>query len=196
MDIKEILILAKEADGAGHSASAFELFKRAIDRDPGNDTAIYRAVNNLIELGRISDADCLLEKIKRNAAPKPWLIEAVLGHLRSAQFRLEEAEVHYRNARKLGQSSTAPAVFLADFLMKQEKFSEAADILNEAIKTEGNLDEVYLNLALIKRSTGEYKAARDYLLKALALSPDYESAKRALSDVESWLSLKIKIDGD
>ncbi len=185
---EEILDLAKASDDEGHSASAFEFFKRVIAIDSKKDSAIYRAVINLLELGRISDAELYLDKIRRNAAPKPWLIEFVLGKLRVAQFRIPEAEKHFRNALNLNSNSTAPAILLADCLLKQEKFDEADNVLTKALKAQGDLDEVYLNLGLIKRATGDYKAARNYLLKALEITPNYSNAKHMLADVEFWLS--------
>lgn len=185
--IKESLTLAKAADAQGHSASAFEFFQRVIALNPGKDSAIYRAVLNLLEIGRISDAEHFLNKIKRNAAPKPWLIECALGRLRLAQFKPTEAEEHFRNALKLGTNSTAPAIYLADCLLRQEKFDEANGILLDALKAEGDLDEVYLNLGVVKRATGDYEAARNYFLKALEIAPDFPGAKRALADVELWL---------
>ena len=187
-NIEESIKLAKSADADGHSASAVEFFQRVVALDSGMDSAIYRLVKNLLEVGRISDAECFLNRIKRNAAPKPWLIEAVIGQLRLAQFRPTVAEQHFRNAWKLGPSSTAPAVFLADCLLRQEKFDEASSVLTEALKTQGDLDEVYLNLGFIKRATGDYHSARNYLLKALEISPDYPDAKRLLADVELCLS--------
>lgn len=193
--MEETLKLAKAADDEGHSASACEFFQRVIALDPGNDRAIYRAVKNLLEIGRISDADRFFDKIKRNAAPKPWLIEVLLGQLRLAQFRPTEAEKHFRNAWKLDPNSTAPAIYLADFLTKLEKFEEANDVLIETLKAQGDMDEVYLNLGFIKRATGDYHSARVYLLKALEITPDYPSAKRLLADVELWLSF-VKESGN
>ena len=187
-NIEECLKLAKEADAQGHSAAAFEFFQRVIALDPGNDFAIYRAVITLLELGRISDAEHFLNKIRWNAAPKPYLIESVLGRLRLAQFRVGEAEQHFRNAWKLEPNSTVPAVYLGNCLLKQEKFDEANDILIEALNVQDDLDEVYLNLGCIKRATGDYHAARNYFLKALEITPDYPNAIRGLADVELWLS--------
>src|ERR1043166_3047825 len=124
-----LLNLAQAADDKGHSASAFEFYRRLIALDPANDRAIYRAVRNLLEIGRIADAESLFSTIKHNAAPKPWLMEVFLGKLRLAQFKPTEAEEHFRKAWKLGSNSTAPAIYLADCLISQERFSEASDIL-------------------------------------------------------------------
>ena len=154
---QRILELAKNADTEGHSASAFELFKRVIAADPKKDSAIYRAVKNLIEVGRISDAEAYFNSIRRNAAPKPWLIEFVLGELCNARSKITEAEAHFRNAWRLNLKSTAPAIYLADCLFQQEKFGEAKAVLLEALNAEGDIEEVYLNLGLVARAKGEYQ---------------------------------------
>ncbi len=73
----------------------------------------------------MSDAEKFLNQIKRNSAPKPWLIETVLGWLRFAQLKPVEAENHFRKAWELDRNSSAPATFLTDFLMKLEKFDDA-----------------------------------------------------------------------
>jgi predicted Zn-dependent protease len=196
----DILKLAQKANEDGNSASAFELYKLAAAVNPSvnsrKQSAIYgSAVINLLEIGRVSDAELFLNKIKWNSTPKPWLIEYALGKIRLAQFKPGDAEAHFRNALRLNPASTSPAIFLADCLIQQEKFDEARSILNEALKVEGDLDEVYLNLSFVERATGNYEAARRYAIKALAITPDYQDAKRVLTDIELWLSLKREFDG-
>jgi len=192
---KKILELARAADAEGHNATAFEMFRRVIALDPKKDGAIYSAVYNLLEIGRISDAESYLNKIRRNAAPKPWLIEVALGQLRLAQFKPIEAEKHFKNAWKLGRDSTVPAVFLADCLIKQQKFEEAASVLLAALNAEESiLEEVYLNLGFIKRAQGDYFSARNFLLKALEIDPDYQDAKRVLADIELCLNLSRQLE--
>ena len=87
MTIAETLKLARLADADGHHATAFEMFRRVMALDPSKDAAIYSAFGNLLEIGRVSDAERYLNQIRRNAAPKPWLIEVALGKLRLAQIR-------------------------------------------------------------------------------------------------------------
>lgn len=186
-EIQRLLDSANKADAEGYSASAFELFKRVIAADPKKDSAIYRAVKNLIEVGRISDAEIYFGAIRRNAAPKPWLIELLLGQLCVARAKPADAETHFRNAWRLNPKSTVPAIYLVDSLFRQEKFGDAKDALVEALNAEGDIDEVYLNLGLVARATGEYRSARGYFLKALEISPDYVDAKRGLADVEFFL---------
>lgn len=187
--IDKILDRAKAADDAGHSAAASELYRRAILLGVTKDSIKYRAVINLLEVGRVRDAEIQFNEINQNAAPKPWLLEYALGKISMAQFNPMEAERHFRTAWKLNPDSTAPAELLADCLLKQEKFDEAIAVLNEALKASGDVDEVYLNLAVAKRAVGDYKSARQYLLDALKIDPNNSSIKKLLLDVELCLEV-------
>ena len=187
--LEALLVRARAAEASARPASAFQLFQLVLVLDPGRDSAAYRAALNLIDVGRLSDAEACLDRL-RKPIPKPWLIELVSGELRMAQFKPVQAEKHFKRSCKLNPTSTIPAVFLADCLSKQEKFRKASRVLEKAIGARGDVDEVYLNLGILKRAQADYQASRRYLLKALKLSPQYAQAKEVLADVEECLALK------
>ena len=54
----------------------------------------------------------------------------------------------------------------------------------------GPTDEAYLNLALVHRAEGQYEQALAYAQKALEMTPDYEEAKMAFTDIEQALEVK------
>jgi tetratricopeptide (TPR) repeat protein len=186
-ELEVMLILAQTAEANGHHATAFELFRHVFASDPTVVRAAYRAARNLLDIGRISEAETFLNRVTEPGA-KTWLVELLRGDLRMAQFKPADAEQHYRNAWRLNAKSTAPAVMLADCLMKQEKFDGAHSVLLEALNAQGDLEEVYLNLGLVERAKGEYPKAKFWFLKALEMVPQYASAKQALADVEAWLT--------
>jgi tetratricopeptide (TPR) repeat protein len=179
-----LLRRAKQADSAGYSASAFELFNRVLELLPNRESAAYRAALNLVEIGRFSDAETFIRAIGSTPRGKQWLIQLLLGRLRMAQFRPAEAEVHFRESRVLNPATAEPAIFLASCLRRQEKFNEAAAVLVDALKTEGDLDEVYLNLALVARAQGRYEESLAYARQALEITPDYSEAQHIASDAE------------
>lgn len=188
-NVKKLVGLAKAAEADGHDSTAYEIYKRVMSLAPKRESAIYRAALNLIDIGRLSDAEAHLMRLKWNAAPKPWLIELAMGQLRSAQGRLLDAEKHFTKAWKLNPDKTETAIFLADCLFKQEKFDEARRVLLASMEAKGDLDELYLNLGCIERAKGNYAMARDYFLKALEITPDYSNAQKGLDDVQSFLDL-------
>ena len=194
-ELEKIHNWAVAADETGQCATAFECFHRVIAIEPTNDKAYYRAAKNLLQIGRISAAAHYLMQINRHAVPKPWLIDIAFGELYLAQFKLAEAEKHFRSAWDIGKVSSVPAVFLADYLIKLERFNEASSVLLESLLTaQDELDEVYFNLAIIRRAESNYPAARDFLLKAIEIDPDYQDAARVLSDVNLCMDTMRLID--
>ena len=191
-EVQRLSKSARAAEAEGHSASAVEMFRLVQRLEPNRQSAIYRAAISLLEIGRLQDADASLRTLSQPPEGKAWLVELLLGKLRMAQFRPAEAQAHFSKARELNPSTTEPAVFLGNCLYQQEKFNEAVDVLMTALRCQGDLDEVYLNLGLVKRALGEYKQARLYLKKALKLNPRYRDAKRVLSDVELCLEVLQK----
>ncbi|HTV41107.1 MAG TPA: tetratricopeptide repeat protein [Candidatus Sulfotelmatobacter sp.] len=184
---------AKAANACGYAASAFELYKRILAQDPDKDASKYYATWNLLDIGRISNAEALFKAINKEAAPKPWLIENLAGRLHRVRGRFSEAEMHFRNARKLDPDSTVPIIFLADTLIQQEKFDEALTVLTDALNLRNeSLDEVYFMLGRSARAVGDYRSAHEYLFKALEIDPNYREAKQLLDDVAFWLDAGSK----
>src|SRR5262245_27350368 len=116
--VSDLLRRAKAADAGGLSASAFEFFQRVAELDPSRESAIYRAALNLLEVGRLSDAETFLSKIGTTSKGKLWLVELLLGRLRMAQYRPTEAEMHFAKASDLNPETTEPAIYLGNCLYK------------------------------------------------------------------------------
>jgi tetratricopeptide (TPR) repeat protein len=184
---------ARFAEAHGCYALAFECLHRTIARDPSRPGLKNRAAANLVEIGRLSDAEAVLTSMRDVPKPKRWRVQLSLGELRMAQFRPVQAEKHFRRALALNPTSTVPAVFLADCLIKQEKTNIARRVLTKALSAKGDREEVYLNLALVARINAEYGAARAFLLKALRIAPDYIEAKGVLKDMDGCLRLEHEL---
>ena len=184
---EQILEQARQDEAKHHYAAAFEGFALAFALKPTKESSALRAAENLLEIGRVSDAERFLKKVRSPPLEKRWYVELVHGKLFMARHRPRDAEKHFRKAAKLHHASTAPSVFLADCLIQQEKLEEAERILRKALHANGDIDEVFLNLGLVKRAQGDHRRAKQYLLKALEISPDYPSARKVLADVEACL---------
>jgi hypothetical protein len=89
--MQDVLKLAKAADAEGHSASAFELFKRVVVLDDTKDSTKYRVAINLLEAGRLSDAESFFNRIRWNAAPNSWLIELYFGAITSCPIQTKRS---------------------------------------------------------------------------------------------------------
>lgn len=186
--VKGLIAFAKAAEADEYHSTAYEFYRRVMSLAPKRESATYRAALNLIDIGRLSDAETCLARLKWNAAPKPWLVERALGELRLAQGRFIEAENHFSKAWELNFNGTETGLFLANCLFKEEKFDEAKSVLLGSKRVEDDLDELYRYLGLIERAKANYASARDYLLRAFEISPDYPSGKQILEDVQSALN--------
>jgi Flp pilus assembly protein TadD len=193
-DVEELVEQARAAEERGSHATAFEFFRLVLALEPAKASAAYRAARNLLEVGRVTDAEAFLARVKTEPTERRWLTELLRGQLCMAQFRVNEAERYFRSAWTLNRESTSPAVMLADCLCNQERFDEAKSVLVEALNVQGDLDEVYFNLGFLMRAKGEYLNAKGYLLKALEITPAYTAAQEMLADVESSLRFEQSKD--
>lgn len=120
---------------------------------------------------------------------KAWLVDLYKGQTLYDMGKFAEAETSFRDACD-GNPATVPRIYLAGALAAQERFEDALEILRSALDSEGDQDEVWLNIALNQRTLGNLEDAQNSLLEALSLSPSYEAAVNALADVRAALSLK------
>lgn len=68
----------------------------------------------------------------------------------------------------------------ADSLMAEERYEEAADLLQAIIELDARLVDAHSQLGTARLHLGDYVGAEDALLEALALRPDYEGALASL----------------
>jgi predicted Zn-dependent protease len=177
--------LAKEADEKDFSVAAIVLLEKYLPDHPEHTAARYIYAQNLLRVGRMSDAEKQLLALSMHPLKKPWLVDLSLGEIESSRGNLQKAEEYFREALKKNPKCTVPYVYLAGALAHQERFQDACDILSEGVKTEGDVDEVYLNLGNNKRALGDYIAARQCYLRALEFSADrYKAAEEALLDLD------------
>src|ERR1043165_105935 len=90
--LDEVLAQARAAEADGKSGCAFELYRIALKIDPSRQSAAYRCAINLIEIGRISEAEAYLNQIRADPQGKEWLLELAMAKVRMAQFQPKEAE--------------------------------------------------------------------------------------------------------
>src|SRR5882762_2959952 len=147
---------AMEADKAGHSAAAVILFERFLKDRPNHSFARFVYGENLLNLGRISDAERNLSTVNDMPPGKEWLLDLARGKIESERGNLLRAEGYFRAAANKKPGSTVPWTYLGKCLTNQERFEEAGVILLNALNASGDVDEVYLNLGINKRALGDY----------------------------------------
>ena len=158
---------------------------------PRNTFYAYVRGKALRVVGRHTEAEQLLLEAHANFMGKDiYCVELALGDVYRDAGRPRQAEEWFRRALASAPDTTAPYVYLAGFLASQERFAEACAVLEGGMNAKGDPDEVQLNLALNRRALGDLDGARVAALKALQLSPDYEHARKTLTDIESAIGMR------
>jgi Flp pilus assembly protein TadD len=183
---------ARKADAKGHCALAVELYEAYLSQEPARPSARYRAAVNLLEAGRGSDAARVLRSLNP-PSQKRWLVELLWGRIYLSLSQVSVAVEHLRKVIRLKPKRTEAIVILGNCLFTQGKLREANHVLMKGLKAFGDLDEVLLNLGLVKRAQGKFSEARACLRAALRITPNYDSAKLVLRDVEACLKLSPEV---
>ena len=160
---------------------------------PENTFYAYVRGKALRVVGRRTEAErMLLEAHADYIGNEIYAVELALGDVCRDSNRPREAEEWYRRALTSAPNQTAPYVFLAGFLASQERFAEACAVLERGTCATGDPDEVYLNLALNRRALGDLHGARTAAQRALEITPDYDEARKKLTDIEEAILLVEK----
>jgi len=185
MDADKLYERAKEADETNFSVAAVVLLEKFLMLQPQNNMAQFRYAQNLLRVGRLSDAEKQLLALSKHPLKKQWLVDLALGEIETTRGNLRKAEAYFREALEKNAESTVPSVYLAGALAHQERFEEACEVLSNALRAEGDLDELYLNLGNNKAALGDYASARKCYLRALEFSSEhYKDAEQALQDLD------------
>src|SRR4051812_42007312 len=113
---------AKEADQRDFSAAAIVLLEKYLPANPQHTMARYHYAQNLLRIGRLSDAEKQLIALSMHPLEKQWLVDLALGELETSRGNLPKAEHYFREALKKNANSTVPSVYLAGALAQQERF--------------------------------------------------------------------------
>jgi tetratricopeptide (TPR) repeat protein len=175
------------ANKDGRNALLAELLYFYLSRRPNDTYRRFLYGDTLRAIGRLDEAEEVLLGMKGVPTRRAHQVQMSLGRLYEALAKPTEAERHYRRAAELAPHSTVPWVLLGSFLSGRGQLKEAITVLGNGLQAEGDRDEVLLNLGNCRRALRDYAAARQDYKAALAITPGYELARRALSDVEDAL---------
>jgi tetratricopeptide (TPR) repeat protein len=171
-------------------------------------TACGKSVKNYVEeadilvaQNRMDEAIILYQKAIQDHSKNPilYINQAVLFR---EQQKYDLALKNYQIAHELNQDSAIPLVGMGRVMMMQSRFSEARDILLEAIKLDPNhplalylLGNAYLELKegdkaiqyLNKALLAHYKAAEIYYNRGRVYEDLYHDPQRAITEYENYL---------
>ena len=103
---------------------------------------------------------------------------------------LDGAVAAYREQVSLRPDHTASFIYLGGALARQGKHEEAEATHLHATTLEGDPDEAFLNVALVRRSLGRFHEAKEACEKALTLCPDYPAVDTVLADLRDAICLQ------
>jgi tetratricopeptide (TPR) repeat protein len=172
--------------GQGDLRGAAEMFRQALELDPGN----ARARNNLgLVLARLNDRRGAEAELKRAIALDPKLPQAynTLGICYSEEGHLPEAEGAFQQAIRANPQYAEAKNNLGTLYAKLGKNAEAVTLFEEAIEDSAQYPQPYLNWGLVLASQGDFSNAKAMLEKALRLAPNLAEAGKALQIVEGAL---------
>jgi len=168
-----------------HFAHAACLAAACPERDSETFWIIW--AESLRELRRYEEAKRCLARARALTSKKGSPQIAIqYGHLLFAMGDFAGATLAYREAIRFQPSHARGYIYAGFTLLRRGEIQKAIYVLEKGRRcTEGELDELYANLAFAHRAAGTYGEARNALLKALEIDPDYTVAKRALADIEA-----------
>ena len=116
-----------------------------------------------------------------DAHPEDAQALQMLGLIRAAQARLDEAESLYR--RSLASDPVQPAVFhnVGNLLRRVGRTQEAISALKQATALKANYAEAHLSLALAYADLGDHAGAEKSARDALRYQPNYLLAQQTLA---------------
>ncbi len=140
-------------------------------------------------IGRDAEAERALLAAHPHRDKNRERVEWLLGEVYQHQGRFDEAEKWYRLATTTAPSSTAPWVMLGGSLASRQRFRDACEVLEQGLHATGDVDEVYYNLGLNRRTLGDLEEAKKCFEAALAITPDYTLAQTALQGITEAIQI-------
>ena len=162
-----------------------ELLSVYLKIDPNRGVAWLYLGDALRTVGRLQEAEEALLKAA-DLAPSSHIFKAYarMGMLMSKRGSPSEVEKWYRSATSAAECPGWLWSLRGANLSRAESYRLAKSCLETAFITEDvDKDEVLLNLGLIERAQRRYAEARKYATDALAIDPNYDSAKRLLQSL-------------
>jgi tetratricopeptide (TPR) repeat protein len=111
-----------------------------------------------------------------------YLYHLLLGQLLMETGQMENAKTAFRACIAFKECDTVPFVFLASILSGEEKTEEAIAYLREALAKDGDIDEVYYNLATNYAVKLDFDNALNSIDRCLEIDPDFPNALQRKND--------------
>jgi tetratricopeptide (TPR) repeat protein len=175
-----------------HHAASIELLRQGTKSAPDNWRFFWTLGVQLIELGKLEEAEEALHTALANDARGRPYTEALIGDLRDKQARFDDAEKWYLRATASNPSISHPWIHLGRFYDRRARLDEAIQAFKKALDAQGGVGEAYFDLSLCYRRLGDYDKSAEYCRLALGLSPPHSLAVPVLQDCKRALVLRAQ----
>lgn len=167
--------------------------KKIVETEP-TEYRKMKLADGLRLCGHFSEAQKVHNSIDKKLIPADSIAYYYthLGRLFMDMGKFREAKKYFYRSIKLGNTTTVPHIFLANILFQEEKTSESIMILEDGLRKEGDIDEVYCNLATRFAMQNDFDKALKAINKCIRLDPDFPNALNIKKDILTCLRLKKK----
>lgn len=91
-------------------------------------------------------------------------------------------------------ADTVPFIYLSSLLSTKQKYTDCVALLQQALEREGDIDEVWYNIAGAYANLGQFSKALDAIEKCIALDSGYPNAVTMRSDITERIRLNKELD--
>lgn len=196
MKIDEAKVIADNYYEKHFNFSALIISQKILEKEP-TEYNKFRHADQLRLCGFLSEAQKMYNQIDVDRIPKKGKGNyfRYLGQFFMDCGKWKKAEEAFKKSLDLDDTSTIPYVFLAGALLPLGKNEEAIYYLKLALDKEGDIDEVYYNLATRMAIKGQMESALEFINQCIEIDPNYPNAENIRKDILEYLSIReIEID--
>jgi predicted O-linked N-acetylglucosamine transferase (SPINDLY family) len=176
--------MALTLQASGKTDESINYYRATLELDANHVPSLVNLGCILHEAGRSSEAIPYLAKADK-AKPNDGIIKSNLGLAYSITSNLKEAEHQLREAIRIGQQSNEKLALvennLGNVLYGMERWQDAIDVLQQAIKHDSTLAGAYNNMGLSLQRLDRFDEAIVFFRKAIALNPKLKGARSNLA---------------
>jgi tetratricopeptide (TPR) repeat protein len=167
---------ASRANATHDYAHAVQVFERLVARNPRDVDMLNNLAANLIELGKLDQAEKAL-KTAETLARDSFAVQLNLAELYLRRGEVELARQHADTAAALGDSVGSTHLMLARVLAVQKDIDGAYRELRRTVDLDARNPQAFVALTEISIQRNQLEEARSWCRKALDLDPSLLPAR-------------------
>lgn len=190
--------LGKLAEKDKQPKKAETLYKKALESNPKNATALNYLAGLLISEKRFDEAELVLEKIKKNYGSPLWVKNAIIDAKNGfllAEIQTTLDKKNFSKAENLYEQLLIAEPNHIDYYIRaglfyyhERKYEKAISIYLKGLKIDPENADIYANLGYAYLRTNKIKEAEHSFKKALKLNPKMSEGLSGMGNL--WIIRK------